>query len=267
MSNQIIFGSAGLGGVKEAEGVLEDFSRRGIKSCEIAFTYGVYIKDEADAKRIGAKAKELGIRLSIHSSYFVNLNSVEKEKLEATKKRILDCMKAGTLLGVDVVVFHPGYYGKLSKEESYENIKNAIKDLQRICKEKKYTPLLAPETMGKINVFGSLDEILKLVEETGCSACIDFAHIYARNIGKIDYVEVVKKLEKSKLKDDFVHVHFSGIEYGDKGEKKHKATPDEELKKLISAMKNSSIKKWNVINESPEMIEDSIKGIKFCEKL
>ena len=29
---------------------------------------------------------------------------------------------------------------------------------------------------------------------TGCSLCVDFAHLYAREQGKIDYGEVLKKL-------------------------------------------------------------------------
>jgi putative NIF3 family GTP cyclohydrolase 1 type 2 len=58
----IIFGPAGLGPVKTAEKVLEECNKLGLKACEIAFTYSVYIKPD-DALRIGKKAKELGINL------------------------------------------------------------------------------------------------------------------------------------------------------------------------------------------------------------
>ena len=87
----IRFGPAGLGPVKNAEETLKEYHKLGLRACEIAFTYGVYIKKEEDAKRIGKKAKELDIKLSIHAPYYVNLNSEEKAKREATKKRILDC--------------------------------------------------------------------------------------------------------------------------------------------------------------------------------
>jgi hypothetical protein len=51
--------------------------------------------------------------------------------------------------------------------------------------------------------------------------------------------------------------------YGEKGEKKHKKTPAEEIKKLISALpKNKNIV---VINESPEMVEDSVLGKEIYE--
>ena len=59
----IKFGPAGLGPVKDAEKVLEQYKKFGFKICEIAFTYSVYIKKE-DAKRIGEKAKELGREIS-----------------------------------------------------------------------------------------------------------------------------------------------------------------------------------------------------------
>ena len=81
----IRFGPAGLGGVKEAEENLEKFSKLGLRACEIAFTYGIYIKNKQDAVRIGKKAKELDIKLSIHAPYWLNLNSKEKIKIEQSK--------------------------------------------------------------------------------------------------------------------------------------------------------------------------------------
>ena len=255
----IKFGPAGLGSAKEAEKNLEDYAKLGLKACEIAFTYSVYLKDE-DAIRIGKKAKELGIQLSIHAPYFVNLNSDEQIKIENSKKRLIKCLKTGTLLDAKYVVFHPGFYGK-NKEGAYENIKKNILDLQEIRKKEKYTPELAPEVMGKINVFGSIDEVSQLVIDTKCSACIDFAHILARYQGDYKFEETLKKF--SSLKE--IHIHFSGMIYGEKGEKKHKQTPKSEWEKLLKHLpKNKSI---IIINESPEMVEDSVEGKKIYEKL
>ena len=118
---------------------------------------------------------------------------------------------------------------------------------------------IAPETMGKVNVFGSLEEIEKLVNETGCSFCIDFAHILARD-KKVDYNKVIKMFPQ----DDW-HVHFSGIIYGDLGEKSHKKTLKEEWKTLLQNIpKNKNIR---IINESPDNIVDSVEGLEIYEKL
>ncbi|MEK6827093.1 MAG: endonuclease IV, partial [Nanoarchaeota archaeon] len=65
----IKFGPAGIGPVKDAISNLEMYRKLGLKACEIAFTYGIYIK-EKDAVQIGKKAKELGIKLSIHAPYW-----------------------------------------------------------------------------------------------------------------------------------------------------------------------------------------------------
>src|SRR3989338_8832741 len=155
MEGEILFGPAGFGLVKTAEEILEKYHKLGLRACEIAFTYSVYIKKEEDAIRIGKKAKELGIELSIHAPYFVNLNSEEKEKREATKKRILECCRVGEILGAKVVVFHPGYYGK-DREGAYDAIKRGVLEMMEEIKKKGWKIKIAPETMGKINVFGSV---------------------------------------------------------------------------------------------------------------
>lgn len=257
------FGPAGLGPVNTAEKVLEHYHKLGLKACEIAFTYSVYIKPD-EAEMIGKKAKELGIELSIHAQYWVNLNSDEKEKREATKKRILDCCAIGEKLGAKVVVFHPGFYTNKGKTEedrkkSFEIIKQGILEIMEVIKDNKWKIKIAPETMGKVNVFGSLEEISRLVKETGCSFCIDFAHILARE-KKRDY-DKVKKLFPGKE----WHCHFSGIEYGDLGEKNHIPTGKDNWKELLSNLPKD--KEIRIINESPEMVDDSVEGLKLWEKM
>ncbi|MDP3966296.1 MAG: TIM barrel protein [archaeon] len=252
-NENIKFGPAGLGPVKDAVKNLEEYHKLGLKACEIAFTYSVYIKEE-DAKTIGEAAKRLGIQLSIHAPYFLNLNSEDPKKIESSKKRILDCLKIGTILQAKYVIFHSGFYGKKGKEETYENIKKNILDLQELRKEKNYTPNLAPETMGKINVFGSIEEISRLVHDTKCSACIDFAHILARSGGDYRFRETLNNFKDLKE----LHIHFSGIVYGEKGEKYHKKTPEEEWIKLLSNLPKN--KNLVIVNESPDMIKDSAAG-------
>ncbi len=255
----IIFGPSGLGGIKEAISNLQEYHKLGLRACEVEFTYGIYIKNKEDALKIGREAKKLRIELSIHAPYWINLNSSEKGKIEKSKERILKCCEIGTYLGAKRIVFHPGYYGKMSKEETFNNIKKAILDIQKEAKKQHFTPKLAPETTGKINVFGSIDEIAKLTKQTKCSFCLDFAHILARYK---DYM--FNEAEKSFGKYKEWHVHFSGIEYGEKGEKNHKKTPEREMKKLLSSLpKNKNI---IIINESPSPVEDSVLGLRLYKR-
>jgi deoxyribonuclease IV len=254
----IKFGPAGLGGTKEAVKNLEKFHKLGITACEISFTYGPYIKEE-DAPAIKEAAEKFGIQLSIHAPYWVNLNSDDAKKKEMSKKRILSSCKVGEVLGARYVVFHPGYYGTGSREDAYDNIRDSIKDIMKELKKRKYKIKIAAETMGKVNVFGSVEEIKKLVKDTGCEFCLDFAHLLARSNGKMTYKEMVKEFKEFKV----WRCHFSGIVYGDKGEKHHKPTPREELKKLLKELpKGHDI---TIINESPKPVDDSVMGIKILK--
>ncbi len=291
----IKFGPVGIGGVNDAVSNLEKYHKLGLTACEIAFTYGVYIKRKEDAIKIKNAAKKFKITLSIHAPYWINLNSSDKEKVEKSKQRILKCCEIGTYLEATKIVFHPGYYTKIdkenfakpkfskknfegaksclssdckfretinskfSKEKTYENIKREILEIQKEIKRKKYTPKLAPETTGKVNVFGSIDEIFNLSKDTKCSFCIDFAHILAK-YKEYKFKEVLDKFKKHKD----IHIHFSGIIYGEKGERAHKKTPEEDLKKLILSLPEN--KKVTIINESPNTLDDSILGLKIYSK-
>jgi len=261
----IRLGPAGLGAsVGEAAASLEKYHKLGLRACEIPFTYGIFIKEDRhkkEIKDIKEAAKKFDIKLSIHAPYWLNLNSKEKKKISESKDRILQCCKIGDLLGVGIVVFHAGFYGGMDKEECYQNIKKAIIEMMDEIKKKNWKIKIAPETMGKINVFRDTDEILRLVRETGCSFCLDFAHLHARSLGKLSYKEIYEKFRQFKK----LHCHFSGINFGDKGERNHIITPDSEIKRLLSALpKNSDI---TIINESPDPIGDSVKAKRILEKL
>jgi deoxyribonuclease IV len=255
----ILIGPAGLGGVNEAERNLEKFKNLGLTACEISFTYGIYMKNKEDSIRIGKKAKELGIQLSIHAPYWINLNSAEREKIESSKKRIVDCCQTGELLGAKYVVFHPGYYGKDTPEKAYQKIKEEIIEIQKIIKKNRWKIQLAPETTGKINVFGKEEEILRLVEETGCFFTLDFSHLLARSRGKMEYGEMIEKVKKFEA----LHCHFSGIEWGEKGERKHKKLETEEIKKLVAVLPKN--KKISLINESPDSVKDATRILEIIK--
>jgi len=271
MESKIRIGPSGLGSVKTAQKVLEHYKSNGIGNCEIAFTYSVYIKRD-DAVIIEDVAKELGIELSIHAPYFVNLNSPEEEKILATKKRILKCCEIGHYIGAKSIVFHPGYYGKefgkaktsdeekiRIKERTFLKIKENVLGIMEEIKKNKWDVELCPETMGKINVFGSPEEISRLVEETGCSFCIDFAHILARE-KKVDYDKIIKLFPQKHW-----HVHFSGIIYNEKGERHHINLEDGKWGELFENLPKD--KDITIVCESPDTFGDAVKGLDVLNKI
>ena len=244
----ILIGPAGTGGKDPSN--FEAIKKLGLDAVEVAFTYSIWMNNN-EAKKIEEINKNLKLRISIHAPYYINLNSTDKKKLEASKQRILKCCERGHYMGANLVVFHPGYYGKMDKETTYQNIKKAITEIQDEIKKNKWNIKLAPETTGKLNVFGSIDEIARLKKETNCSFCIDFAHILARE-GRIDFDNVF-----SKLKDHVLHCHFSGITYGLKGERSHIKTDPALAKKIINELKKRKLDAV-VINESPQDVKDAL---------
>ena len=256
----IKFGPGGLGPVDEAVSNLEMFYKLGLRACEIEFTYGPYIKSEDDGRKIGNRAKELGIVLSIHAPYFVNLNSKEEEKIAMSKKRILKCCEVASWLGAKRIVFHPGFYSGMSSDEAGARIKEGIVEIIGTCKKEGWDVEICPEVMGKKNVFGSLSEVAGLVADTGCSFCIDVAHVLAR-YGRHEFARVEEAFPMKKW-----HVHFSGIEFGNKGEKKHLLVAVNEWEKILGWLLKLD-KDVVLICESPDPVGDAVAGAKIWEGL
>ena len=81
----ILFGPGGTAGLGYDDGIKE-ISKLGLGALEVEFTYGVRMLNE-EAKKIGLLAKN--ISLSIHAPYYINLNSLENQKIGASRTRIL----------------------------------------------------------------------------------------------------------------------------------------------------------------------------------
>jgi deoxyribonuclease-4 len=255
----MLFGPASIG--SPAKEGLKQLHEHGVKTSEIAFGRGVYMTNKL-AKEVGELAKKLGISLSIHAPYYVNLNSPEKAKVKASVGRIMQTCERAHHLGAKWIIFHAAYYMKNDPEEVYQRVKEEMVSMQKKIKEKGWDVVLCPETTGKGSQFGSLDELVRLSEETGCGVCVDFAHLKARNIGEIDYDEVMKKVKKIK----HLTCHFSGIVWGEKGERHHILTPEEEIKELLSYLKKYKIN-TRIINESPDVFGDTLKSIRIWNEM
>ena len=244
----IKIGPAGSGGLGNLKGIRR-VARMKLDCMEVEFTYGVRLSLE-DAREVGALAGAKGITLSVHAPYYINLASDEPAKVAASKERILDSCQRAATFGARPVVFHAGFYQKKTAEQTYALIKKAIVEIQQTLKQKKWKVQLCPETTGKASQFGSLEELLKLKKETGCGICVDFAHLFARQQGEIDYAKILKKLPNK------VHAHFSGIAYGPKGERKHLKTTPKFFKPLAEALLETK-RDVTLICESPRPYKDA----------
>jgi deoxyribonuclease-4 len=222
-----------------------------------------------DAEKLGFKAKENDVLLSLHGSYFINLCG-GKETVEASKDRLIACATASQWMGSKIVVFHPGFYGRKSPKDVFKECLEALKDVSERLKALGIQEVkLGPETMGKPTQFGSLEEILALCEQVEqTQPVIDWAHLHARDRGRFktidDFRLVVEEIEK-RLGAEAVknmHCHFTKVEFTDKGEKCHRTLDEagygpefEMLAKVIADFKLNPV----IVSESPVLDIDAIK--------
>lgn len=222
-----------------------------------------------DAEKLGWKARENDVALSLHGSYFVNFCG-SKETVETSKKRLIAAARASEWMGSPIVVFHAGFYGGKSPKQAFGNCLEALKDVVSEMKTLEIRNVkLGPETMGKISQFGNLQEVLDLCEQVEqTQPVIDWAHLHARDGGRFKtvdafrevFVEIENRLGTEAVKN--MHSHFTKIEFTDKGEKRHHTLdeadygPDFELlAKVISEFKLNLV----TISESPILDLDAIK--------
>lgn len=208
----------------------------GLSAYEYECGQGVKIS-QASAELIGKNAVECGISLSLHSPYFISLSSVEKEKRDNSIQYILQSAQAASWMGAKRIVIHSGSCAKISREEALELAKDTLSRARKACIENGFEDLiLCPETMGKINQLGDLDEVMELclVDDTFLP-CIDFGHLNARTFGSIkekaDYEAIINTIE-NRLGSDrarLFHSHFSKIEFTPKGGEKAHLTFEDEI--------------------------------------
>ncbi|MBN2330364.1 MAG: TIM barrel protein [Candidatus Aenigmarchaeota archaeon] len=244
---------------------IERVSELKLGAMEVEFVRGVRMSNGL-ADQAGKAARKLGIRLSVHAPYYVNL--CNPEVVDASKLRILDSCERGHHMGAGVIVFHPGYYGKLGHPEALGMVKKACIDMSHVLRKKGWNVKLGLEATGKVSQFGTIDEILSVCSEVkGCVPVIDWAHIFAKYQGKVDFKKVLSKVISAGY--DRLHTHFSNIEFTDKGEKRHlnidHRQPD--FRKVAKVILGSGLDEITIISESPALENDALVMRKELEGL
>jgi len=266
-AKKLLFGTAGIPHSAPEDSTLsgiECISNLKLDCLEIEFVKGVKMRTDT-AKKIREAARIHNIKLSAHAPYYVNLNADEEGKRLVSQERILATARIAEICGAKSVVFHCGYYGKSTPEQAYQTILKGLKEVSSILKSERTKVVLRPETMGKRSQFGSLEEILQLCREVdNILPCIDFSHLYTRNGKANSYNEfyrifrkIEKKLGKRALKN--AHIHISGAEYTEKGERKHINLKESDFRydDWIQVLKDFAVE-GTVICESPNLEKDAL---------
>ncbi len=262
---RLLFGTAGTPISSKGNDSLSGIERvheLGLGCMELEFVRGVKM-GERTARKVGEAAKQLDIMLSVHAPYYINLNG-EGDTLIKSRERILNSARIGHICGAKGVVIHAGFAMGSSRQEVYENIKKQLIEIVQQLKSESVDITLRIETMGRISQFGTLDEVLDITEVEGVLPCIDFSHLHAisgKNNSREEFAGILSRVEDKLGREglDNMHIHVSGIEYSDKGEKRHLvfAGSDFKYKELAQAFVDFDIKGM-VISESPNLEEDAL---------
>ena len=245
---------------KNAFGVLDEMELDGI---ELEFVHGVRISEDSQ-ETVKKLSKEKNMVVTAHGSYYINLNSKEEEKVEASIIRILDTAAMVNKLGGYSMTYHAAFYMGNDKETVFQKVKKQTDRIIEIVEKDDIKVWIRPETTGKVVQWGDLDEIVRLSKEyKQVLPCIDFSHLHARTGGgQNTYDDFCRSLEMigtgiGQYALDNFHGHLAGIAYSAKGEKNHLNLDESDMnyKDLLKAMKEFNVK-GALVCESPNIEED-----------
>ncbi|MDD4797266.1 MAG: TIM barrel protein [Eubacteriales bacterium] len=252
-------------------------AEKGLTAYEYSFGKGITIS-EGTAREIGAEAARHGLSMSVHAPYYINFASPDAQRRQAGIEYIRRSAQALSWFGGSRVVFHPGSCAKISRQAALANALAALEELSQTVLADYPGITICPETMGKVNQLGTVEEVVALcrVDERYLPT-VDFGHVNARGQGalktKEDYRAVLDCIENGlgyeRLKS--MHVHFSRIEYTAAGEKRHLTFEDsqygpffEPLAELIVEKKLEPV----IICESKgTMAEDAVTMQQIYQRL
>ena len=200
----------------------------GLTAYEYQCGRGVRVTEET-ARAMGAEAAKYGVQMSLHAPYFISLASAEPEKRDNSIRYILESARAVAQMGGERIVAHPGGLGGLSRAEATALASKTLLRAQEALDNEGLSQVrICPETMGKINQLGDLDEVLQFCSlDERFLPCVDFGHLNSRTLGGLNTEEAFAALldrlhnELGSERAATFHAHFSKIEYTKGGEKRH----------------------------------------------
>lgn len=273
----LIFGTAGVPARTKGQGTdagVREVARLGLGCMELEFVKGVHM-NTALAARVRSVAEELGVRLSVHAPYWINLNAKEKQKLLRSEAYILDSARVGFAAGAKDIVFHPAFYTGDDPESVHKRVRESLSGIHETLSSEGVDVILRPETTGKPSQYGSVEELVRLSSELpGVFPCVDFAHLHARSGGAMntekEFHIVLDAIEKGlgppALQN--MHIHISGIVYTARGEREHIPLEESEMnwRGVISVLHERGVS-GTIISESPILEDDALLMKSFYEGL
>ncbi|MDC1175016.1 TIM barrel protein [Bacteriovoracaceae bacterium] len=269
--DRLLFGTAGVPNTtakknSPIEGV-KRIHELGLDCMQLEFAHGVRMKEEVSSG-LRKVSYELGIPLTSHGPYYINLNAREQDKIDSSVERIIQTAKISDLCGAESMTFHAAFYMKDSPFDVFDLVEKSMNIIEERLNRLDIEIELRPELTGKTSQFGSLDELISLTKNVNsCRPCMDFSHLFART-GKynteeeFDAVLGVLKEELAAEALQNMHIHISGISSNSKGDLKHLNLEQSDFnwKGLFNSLKRFDCRGYVICN-SPNL-EDDAKMLK-----
>ena len=254
--------STGKASYNRAFEILNELNLDGM---ELEFVHGVRMSEET-RRLVKQERENKNLILTAHAPFYVNLNSKEEDKVEASVQRIIETGLAANDTGAFSITFHAAFYMQQDKEEVFNKVKTRVSEISEYFHKNNINVWIRPETTGKGTQWGDLEEIVRLSKEfDNVLPCIDFSHLHAKNTSAnktynqlAQILETVGKELGQKALENF-HAHLAGIDYGAKGEKKHLILEESDMnyKDLLKAFKEFGVK-GALVCESPNIEDDAV---------
>lgn len=253
-------------------------ANQGLNIYEYSFGRGINISD-AKANEIAQKAVENGVEITVHAPYYINLANPSDEMAEKSYQYILNSALKARAFGGKRVVFHPSTVGKMTREDAVALTQKRMEILAGlIVKNNLDDMIFCPETMGKINQIGTVEEVTEFCKVADFFIpTVDFGHINARTQGSLatqeDYekliVHIIENLGFERAKN--LHVHFSKIQYSTGGEVRHLTFADNiygpDFEPLARAFKKYNMEPYIICESDGTQADDAIEMKRIYESI
>ncbi len=253
-------------------------AQNGLGAYEYQCGKGVKISLEA-AKKLGERAKNAGVALSVHAPYYISLSSTESEKRDRSIDYILRTLEVAKAMGAKRIVVHSGTAGSITRREAMELAKDTLVRSLAAARSAGFGDILiCPETMGKVKQLGSVDEVAELcLLDEQLLPTIDFGHVNSMTLGGLkameDYERVFDVLENKlgKWRAENFHSHYSRIEYTNAGEKKHHRFDETEFEPefdpIAEIIAGRNLSPTIICESRGTQTRDAVEMQKICRRL
>lgn len=241
----------------------------GLELFEYSFGQGYRMSSDL-AENLGKKFKEYGIEVSLHAPYFINFANPDDVMYEKSLGYVRTGIKFMKTMGAKRLVVHSASCGKAQRLDAVKLMTDRFVEFMPEIEEQLDSDMyICPETMGKTLQIGTWKEIIDLCTiSEKLMPTFDFGHINALTQGTLktvdDYQRIFdysfEKLGEERTKN--AHIHFSKIQYGEKGEIKHLTFEDEiygpKFEPLCECMIKNNLSCHVICESNGTMAEDSV---------